>query len=80
VFRYREEGRDWQFEEPGTFRGRGGGNRNNKKDSRRPSHGPRNGTELDLDAISECLGTDQAIIEGMKKASENGDFDHTKVG
>jgi hypothetical protein len=42
---------------------RGGGRRKNRKDSRRPSHGPRKGTELDLDAISECLRSDHRIIE-----------------
>jgi hypothetical protein len=36
---------------------RGGGNR---KDSQRPSHGPQKETELDLDAISECLRTERA--------------------
>jgi hypothetical protein len=35
----------------------GGGNRKNRNDSRRPSHEPQKGTELDLDAISECLRT-----------------------
>jgi hypothetical protein len=34
---------------------RGGGNRKDRKDTRRPSHGPQKGTELDLDAMSECL-------------------------
>jgi hypothetical protein len=31
---------------------RGGGNRKNRKDSRRPSHGPQKGTELALKATS----------------------------
>jgi hypothetical protein len=31
-------------------------------------------------AISECLRTDYKTIEGMKNASEIGDFDITKVG
>jgi hypothetical protein len=57
-----------------------GGNRNNRKDCRRSSKGPQNGAELDLDATSECLRTDYRIIEGMKVASEKGDFDITTVG
>jgi hypothetical protein len=38
------------------------------------------GTELDLDAISECLRTDHVMIKGMKIAPEKGEFDITKVG
>jgi hypothetical protein len=38
VFRYREEGKVGRFEEPDTHRERGG-NRKNRKDSRRPSDG-----------------------------------------
>jgi hypothetical protein len=53
----------------------GGGN---GKASQRPSHGAQKGTELDLDAVSECLGTNHRIIEGMKSVSEIGDFDLTK--
>jgi hypothetical protein len=58
-----------------------GSNRKNRKDSRRPSHGPQKGTKVDLDAISECLRTAVIIEEltGMKIASENGDFGVTKV-
>jgi hypothetical protein len=47
-------------EEPGgsksqTLIDRGSGNRKNRKDTRIPSQGPQNRTELDLDVISECL-------------------------
>jgi hypothetical protein len=38
---------------------RGGGNKKNRKDSRRPSHPfAQKATELDLEAMSECLGTE----------------------
>jgi hypothetical protein len=56
------------------------GNRKKRKDSPRPSHGRQNGTETDLDAISECLTSDRGRIEGMKIASENGDYGVPKVG
>jgi hypothetical protein len=46
----------------------------------RPSQGPQNETELDLDAISERFGTRDRIIEGMKNTFETGDFDSTKMG
>jgi hypothetical protein len=65
VFRYREEG--------------GYGTGMNRRNHWRPSHRPQNRRELELDAISECSGTHHRIIEGMKTASENGDFDLTKV-
>jgi hypothetical protein len=38
------------------------------------------GTELDQEAISECLTTGHRIKEGLKIASGNGDSDVTKVG
>jgi hypothetical protein len=37
---------------------RGTGNRKNRKDGRRPSHGPKQWTELDLNATSERLRTE----------------------
>jgi hypothetical protein len=53
-------------EEPGGSKSqipieRGGGNRKNRKDSQRPSHGPQNRRELDLDAISEHLRPEKSI-------------------
>jgi hypothetical protein len=71
-------GRVWQFEEPDTYRQRGNGNRNNRKDSLSSWHGPQKGTGLDLDVISERSGSDHRIIEQMKITPENGDFDLTK--
>jgi hypothetical protein len=41
---------------------------------------PTKRTEPDGNAISECLRTDHRIIEGMKKAFEDGNFDVKKVG
>jgi hypothetical protein len=38
------------------------------------------GDGLDLDATSECLRNDHRIIELMKSAFENADFNLTKVG
>jgi hypothetical protein len=58
-----EEGRVWQFEEPDTYREKGIRNGKNRKDSRRSSHGPQNGTGLDLDAINECLRTDDRTLK-----------------
>jgi hypothetical protein len=55
-------GKVWRFEERDTNRYGGGGNKNSRKDSRRPSHGPQKGTRPDLDATSECLRT-AVIIE-----------------
>jgi hypothetical protein len=45
---------------------RGSGNTKNRKDGQRPSQGPQNGTELDLDAISECLRS-AVIIESLNE-------------
>jgi hypothetical protein len=39
---------------------RWGGNRKNRKDSRKPSHRPPKGTKLDRDVIIEFLRTDRS--------------------
>jgi hypothetical protein len=79
VFRYREERRVWRFEEPDTYRERGVVIERIER-SARPLHDRQKWTELDFDTISECSRADHTGIEWMKKASENGDFDLTKVG
>jgi hypothetical protein len=77
----KEEERVWRFEEPDTDGEGGVGNKKNGKDRRRPWQDRQNGTELDLDAISERLRTgSDRIIERMKGASENEDFGVIKVG
>jgi hypothetical protein len=76
---YPDKGRVWPFEERYANRAGRDGNGNNKKDGRRPSAGPQNGTELDLDEKPVCLKTDHETIEGVKIASENVDFDTTEV-
>jgi hypothetical protein len=60
--RYPEKARVWRFEERDNHKDGGGGNRNKREDGRGPSYDPENLTELDLDAISECLGSDHRII------------------
>jgi hypothetical protein len=60
--RLRGKGTVLPFEEPDTYREGGGGNTKNSQDGRRPRQSQEKGTELDLYAVNECLGT-ALIIE-----------------
>jgi hypothetical protein len=74
------KGKGRRGREPRPYSGGATRSKRNENSELRPSYGQQQGTELDLDAISECLRTDHKITERMTIASENGEFDVAKMG